>query len=75
MSRKTTEKRRPSQRLYNLREAAIYLGRSVKGVRELIWSGQLPVVCSGKKQYVDVADMDQFIEENKSYAVDKTCLS
>jgi len=75
MSRKITEKQRPRQRLYDLKEAAVYLGRSVKGVRELIWSGQLPVVCSGKKQYIDVVDMDRFIEANKEYLLDKTCFS
>ena len=74
MSRKAVEKQSPSQRLYDLKGAAVYLGRSVKGVRELIWSGQLPVVCSGKKQYIDVIDMDRFIEANKSYAIDRACL-
>ncbi len=57
----------PTRRLYALKEAAQYLGRPVWGVRELIWSGQLPVVRSGRKQYVDMRDMDSFIEKNKHY--------
>lgn len=55
------------KRLYTLSEAAEYLGRPVYSVRCLIWKGSLPVVKEdgSKKQYVDVCDMDQFIETNK----------
>ena len=55
----------PAQRLYDLRQAAQYLGRSVWGVRELIWAGKLPVIRDGKKQYVDLFDMDEYIKRNR----------
>ena len=55
----------PAKRLYDLKAAAEYLGRSVWGVRELIWAGKMPVVRDGKKQYIDILDMDLYIERNK----------
>ena len=55
----------PAKRLYDLKAAAEYLGRPVWGMRELIWAGKMPVVRDGKKQYVDLHDMDQYIERNK----------
>ena len=55
-----------SKRLYNLREAAQYLGRPVSGVRTLIWNGRLPYLQEGRKQYIDLRDMDSFIEKNKA---------
>lgn len=57
-----------SKRLYTLKEAAEYLGRSVWGIRELIWSQVLPVVKQdeSRKMYIDIKDLDDFIEKNKS---------
>lgn len=53
------------KRLYTLAEAGHYLGRSEYSVRCLIWAGQLPVVKHGRKQWVDIRDMDRYIEVNK----------
>lgn len=59
------------KRLFTLREAGQYLGRSEYSVRSLIWSGALPVVKNpgdkqnGKKQWVDILDLDTFIQRNK----------
>lgn len=68
MSQTTEIRQRPKQRLYSVKEAALYLGRTVWGVRELIWSHELPVIQSGRggKQYIDVFDMDAWIEKNKA---------
>ena len=57
----------PSKRLFTLKEAAIYMGRSTWGMRELIWSGQIPVVRNngGRKIFVDLLDMDLFINKQK----------
>jgi len=62
-----TDMKRPKQRLYDLKAAAEYLGRTVWGVRELVWSGQLPALQSGRggKLYIDVFDMDIYIEKTK----------
>ena len=56
----------PAQRLFDLKAAAGYLGRSVWGVRELVWRGEIPVVKSGRKLYVDLLDMERWIERNKA---------
>ena len=56
----------PAKRLYDLKEAGQYLGRTVWGVRELVWKGALPVVKDGRKQYIDLYDLDRFIEQNKT---------
>ena len=53
------------KRLYDLKEAAHYLGRPIFSVRTLIWNGALPFVKDGRKQYVDIYDMDAYIEKNK----------
>jgi hypothetical protein len=59
------------KRLYTLKEAGFYLGRSEYGVRTLIWNGDLPVIKNpggdqnGKKMWLDIKDLDLFIERNK----------
>lgn len=57
-----------SKRLYTIKEAAIFLGRGVWGVRDLIWKGVLPVVKmeGGKKLYLDILDLDRFIDHHKT---------
>jgi excisionase family DNA binding protein len=54
-----------NKRLFDLKEAAVYLGRPVFSVRTLIWSGALPRIKEGRKYYLDVYDMDEYIEKNK----------
>ncbi len=68
MTRTATTNDRPRQRLYSVKDAAVYLGRTVWGVRDLIWSHELPVIKSGRgsKQYIDVNDMDAYIDRNKA---------
>ena len=42
------------KRLYTLKEASEYMGRSVWGVRDLIWSQAIPVIKQdgGRKMYL-----------------------
>ena len=54
------------KRLYNIREAAQYLGRPVWAIRELIWAGALPFSKTGRIFYLDIYDLDDFIEKNKT---------
>ena len=58
----------PQKRLYSLREAAEYLGRSLWSMRELIWSGSIPVVKpeGARKFFLDIEDLNNFIDRNKS---------
>ena len=54
------------KRLLSIKGSATYLGRGVYGVRELIWSGQLPIVRFGRKIYLDILDLDRYIESKKA---------
>ena len=56
-----------SKRLYTLQEAATYLGRGL-GMRELVWSGEIPAVKgeNARKIYVDIIDLDNYIDRNKA---------
>ena len=55
------------KRLYTLKEAAEYLGRSVWSVRELIWAGKIPVVRGDgdRKIFLDIHDIEEYINRNK----------
>jgi excisionase family DNA binding protein len=56
------------KRLYTLKEAAAYLGRGVHGVRDMIWRNEIAYVrggYKGRKMFVDVKDLDGWIERNK----------
>lgn len=59
-----------SKRLYSVKEAGKYLGRSAWAIRHLIWEGHLPQVRQGRRVMVDVMDMDQFIAKHKKEAND-----
>lgn len=54
-------------RLLPLKDAAHWLGLTVWAMRERIWAGQIPVVQfpGGRKQYIDVQDLEAFIQDNK----------
>ena len=54
-----------TKRLFDLKEAAYYLGRPIFSVRTLIWNGALPCVKDGPKMYLELYDMDRYIERNK----------
>jgi len=54
-----------SKRLYNIKEASIYLGRTVWAVREMLWAGKMPYVKDGKRILLDIRDMDSWIEKSK----------
>ncbi len=55
------------KRLYTLKEAARYLGRSDWGMRTLVWAGSIPVVREegGRKIFIDVGDLSAYVERNK----------
>ena len=54
------------KRLFSIKESSKYLGCGALTLRELIYAKRLPVVRFGKKQYLDIYDLDRFINENKS---------
>ena len=55
-----------AKRLYTLKEAAAYLGRSEWGMRELIWGRKIPVVRECRKIYLDIDDLEDFVRQNKT---------
>jgi len=57
---------RPKKRLFNVGEAAVYLGRSVCALREMIWAGKIPCVRDGRRVLLDIQDMDAWIEQSKT---------
>ena len=59
-------KDRPAKRLYNVGEAALYLGRTERAVREMIYDGKLRYVKDGRRILVDVLDMDAWIDQSKT---------
>jgi hypothetical protein len=54
------------KRLFTLKEAATYLGQTEWGMRCLIWKKFIPVVRYGRKQFLDIYDLENFIEANKN---------
>lgn len=55
-----------SKRLYSLPESANYLGRTLWSMRELVWRGSIPIVREGKRIFVDVVDLEEYIRRNKT---------
>jgi hypothetical protein len=58
-------------RFLPLKKAAEYLGLTVWAMRERIWAGQIPVAQfpGGRKMYVDIRDIEDFIKKNKKVIV------
>ena len=67
---KRAEFTRPSKRLYNIKEAATYLGRTEWAVRGMIFAGKLPCVKDGRRVLLDIRDMDLWIEQSKTQYAD-----
>jgi hypothetical protein len=59
---------RVQKRLYSLKDAAVYLGRSVSHVRSLVYGRVIPVVMSpGEiKIFIDIKDLEDFVTKNKA---------
>jgi excisionase family DNA binding protein len=57
---------RPQKRLYSVQDASVYLGRSVCAIREMIWAGKLPYVKDGRRTFLDIQDMNEWIDCNKT---------
>jgi excisionase family DNA binding protein len=51
--------------LLNVKDAAVYLGRSEQALQHLIFQNELPVIRSGRRVHLDRRDLDKWIEERK----------
>ena len=56
---------RVTKRLYSIKEAAEYLGRTEHALRSLIHNGKVPIVRIDRRIQLDINDLDDLIEKNK----------
>lgn len=70
MSQKLGNNQNLPRRLYSIKEISEYLGRSAWSVAEMVRSGRLPYVPDGKRKFVDIRDVDAWIETNKRRDID-----
>jgi excisionase family DNA binding protein len=52
-------------RLLSVKEAAGYLGRSMASLRHMIADGGLPIVRSDHRVFLDIRELDKWIDENR----------
>ena len=64
-----------SKRVYNVKEAGRYLGRSPWTIRRLIREGCLREVRQGRRVMLDIVDSEQFVEKYKREATNGHDLS
>jgi excisionase family DNA binding protein len=55
-------------RLLTKKDAAIYLGATFWAVRDLCWAGELRPIRIGKRDCLDIKDLDAWIERKKKTA-------
>jgi excisionase family DNA binding protein len=51
--------------LLNVKEAAIYLGRSEQSLQHLIFQKELTTVRVGRRVHLDKRDLESWVEKNK----------
>ena len=58
------------QRLLSLRQAAQYLGRGEDSMREMIYGHVFQIIQLGgkSKMWLDLQDLDRWVEDNKKFA-------
>jgi excisionase family DNA binding protein len=54
-----------SPRLLSVKQAAIYLDRTERAIRHLIYRGELPVIRKGRRLHLDRQELDRLIEKGK----------
>src|SRR5215813_12822651 len=52
-------------RLLTVEQAAVYIGRTRDAIQHMIASCKLPTVRSDRRVFIDMRDLDAWIEENK----------
>jgi len=55
----------PTKRLYSIKELAAQIGATEWFWRSQIWDGQLAYVQVGRKMFIDLDDIENFITEHK----------
>jgi excisionase family DNA binding protein len=58
----------PVARLMTVKQAAFYIGHSVPSMRDMLYRRELQCIQKGKgKVWIDIKDLDQWIEQSKGY--------
>jgi excisionase family DNA binding protein len=52
-------------RLFTVDQAATYLGRTKASVQHMVSAGRLPIVRADRRVFLDVRDLDGWIDQNK----------
>ena len=58
-----------SKRLYDVKDAGVYLGISHWTIRELLNRGEIPYCRIGRKILLDLRDLDGFVEGLKEKVI------
>jgi excisionase family DNA binding protein len=58
------------KRLYSVKEASTYLGRSPWSVAEMVRTGKLKYIRDGKRIFLDIQDITLWIETSKTQNID-----
>jgi excisionase family DNA binding protein len=56
-------------RLLSVEHAAAYLGRTKEATQQLIAAGKLPTVRSDRRVFIDIRDLDRWIEQHKEAGI------
>ncbi len=56
------------QRPLPIDQAAVYIGRTKEAVQYLVAAGKLPTVRSDRRVFLDIQDLDNWIEEHKEHS-------
>lgn len=59
-----------NKRLYSIKDAADYLGRSPWTVAEMVRTGKLAYIADGKRKFLDIQDINRWIDTNKRQDID-----
>ncbi len=55
-------------RLLTVKQAAVRIGRSKEAVQHMVAVRKLPIVRDGRRVFLDIQDLDRWIEANKEPA-------
>jgi excisionase family DNA binding protein len=55
-------------RLLTVKQAAAYLGRTEEAIQHMVAARKLPVVRDGRRVFLDVRELDKWIERNREPA-------
>lgn len=61
--------RKKKQRLLSVYEAAEYIGRTPTAVRDLVRDGKISSVRCDRRVFLDIEDLNAWIERNKELAL------